>query len=99
MAYIHWVFGPPTKRNLSAIVTVSVLSTAVIFNLVRLVFYDKQDKIIKSPTATLLPNLSASEIAVLPYPPDALPGGRNVNSPVSPRPPPSSSRVFVDMNH
>lgn len=38
-------------------------------------------KIIPSPRETLLPHLSPSEIASLPYPPDALPGGRDVPTP------------------
>jgi hypothetical protein len=40
--------------------------------------------IIRGPTATLLPNLSQAEKDTLPYPPDALPGGRDVDSPVRP---------------
>lgn len=36
---------------------------------------------IPSPRQTLLPHLSAAEIASLPYPPDALPGSRDVPSP------------------
>ncbi len=39
--------------------------------------------VIKSPSATLIPNLTQAEIDALPYPPDALPGARNVDSPVS----------------
>lgn len=38
-------------------------------------------KIIQSPRVTLLPKLSEEEIGELPYPPDVLPGARNVNSP------------------
>lgn len=36
---------------------------------------------IPSPRTTLLPRLSQSEISSLPYPPDALPGGRYVSTP------------------
>lgn len=39
-------------------------------------------KTIKSPTTTLLPHLSERERDELTYPPDALPGGRNVDTPV-----------------
>ncbi|KAL8884983.1 MAG: hypothetical protein Q9215_007084 [Flavoplaca cf. flavocitrina] len=39
------------------------------------------DPIIPSPRETLLPYLSSSEIAKLPYPPDALPGARDIPSP------------------
>ncbi|OCK81970.1 alpha/beta-hydrolase [Lepidopterella palustris CBS 459.81] len=38
-------------------------------------------KIIASPRETLLPNLSQGEIDSLPYPPDVLPGARDVDSP------------------
>ncbi len=38
-------------------------------------------KIIKSPQATLLPRLAQSEIDSLPYPPDVLPGLRDVATP------------------
>ena len=41
-----------------------------------------KEKIIKSPAATLLPKLTPAETEALPYPPDALPGGRDVDSPV-----------------
>ncbi|PVH73702.1 alpha/beta-hydrolase [Cadophora sp. DSE1049] len=38
-------------------------------------------KIVKSPAATLLPRLSQREKDELAYPPDALPGGRDVDTP------------------
>lgn len=38
-------------------------------------------KIICSPRKTLLPQLSEQEAADLPYPPDVLPGARDVDSP------------------
>ncbi|KAL2072387.1 hypothetical protein VTL71DRAFT_11730 [Oculimacula yallundae] len=41
-----------------------------------------QPKIIKSPASTLLPHLSQKERTNLPYPPDALPGARDVDTPV-----------------
>ena len=41
----------------------------------------KAQSIIRSPRATLLPQLSDDEIAILPYPPDVLPGARDVTSP------------------
>jgi hypothetical protein len=37
--------------------------------------------IIPSPVQSKLPQLSEEEIQQLPYPPDAVPGGRDVNSP------------------
>ncbi|KAI9766635.1 MAG: hypothetical protein M1840_006446 [Geoglossum simile] len=42
---------------------------------------EQQKATISSPRTTLLPQLSASEIRSLPYPPDVLPGGRWVESP------------------
>lgn len=41
----------------------------------------KSRSIIRSPLATLRARLSEDEIANLPYPPDALPGARDVTSP------------------
>lgn len=41
----------------------------------------KSQSTIRSPRATLLPQLSEDEIASLPYPPDVLPGARDVASP------------------
>lgn len=38
-------------------------------------------KIIPSPRSTLLPHLDVDEVAALVYPPDLLPGGRNVETP------------------
>jgi pimeloyl-ACP methyl ester carboxylesterase len=41
----------------------------------------KEPNIIVSPRETLLPRLSKAEVAQLPYPPDALPGARDIISP------------------
>ena len=41
----------------------------------------QDSKIIFSPKKTLLPQLSEQEAADLPYPPDVLPGARDVDSP------------------
>ena len=41
----------------------------------------KKDRVIQSPRVTLLPDLSPDERSRLPYPPDALPGARDVESP------------------
>lgn len=41
----------------------------------------QNSKIIFSPKKTLLPQLSEQEAADLPYPPDVLPGARDVDSP------------------
>lgn len=42
---------------------------------------DSYPKPLPSPRTTLLPHLSAQEIADLPYAPDALPGARHVDTP------------------
>ncbi len=41
----------------------------------------KTNKSISSPKTTLIPGLSKKEIEELPYPPDLLPGARDVTSP------------------
>lgn len=41
----------------------------------------KDDHIFPSPLETQIPGLSESEVAKLPYPPDSLPGARDVKSP------------------
>ena len=64
------------------LVNVSVLTTLAAIIVSRLLFRNRTVKIIKSPAVTLLPKLSAAEREALPYPPDALPGGRDVESPV-----------------
>jgi hypothetical protein len=62
---------------------IGVLTTLTAITVTKLVFRGEKLKVIKSPETTLLPKLSAAEIDALPYPPDALPGGRSVESPVS----------------
>ena len=41
----------------------------------------KQDTVTRSPLTTVLPKLSKQEVSKLPYPPDALPGARDVATP------------------
>ncbi|KUJ10464.1 alpha/beta-hydrolase [Mollisia scopiformis] len=65
----------------TALVSFSILTTLTAITVSRLIFRGDEVKVIKSPAATLLPKLSLTEIAALPYPPDALPGGRDVESP------------------
>ncbi|KAE8441898.1 hypothetical protein EG329_004204 [Mollisiaceae sp. DMI_Dod_QoI] len=60
---------------------VTVFSTLAVITISRLKFRRAKVKVIKSPAATLLPKLNSAEKATLPYPPDALPGGRDVDSP------------------
>lgn len=49
--------------------------------LVKTLYRGEDDPIIPSPRETQLPYLSPSEKAKLPYPPDALPGARDIPSP------------------
>jgi hypothetical protein len=83
MDYISRIFRPPPDRNITYIIGASVLTTFAVLTVSRLAFQGKQRKIIRSPRETLLPTLTDAEIAELPYPPDVLPGGRYVDSPVS----------------
>lgn len=48
---------------------------------VKSVLWSGSARIIPSPAVTKLPKLSPEEVADLPYPPDALPGARDVKSP------------------
>jgi len=74
--------GPPSERNTAFIVGASVVTTFAVLTVSRLAFQGKKEKILRSPRATLLPKLSEAEREALRYPPDVLPGGRDVNSPV-----------------
>lgn len=65
-------------------VPIIVTSTLAIGIVARLAFQAgrKHDKIFLSPRDTVLPNLTEKEKNELPYPPDLLPGGRDVETPV-----------------
>jgi pimeloyl-ACP methyl ester carboxylesterase len=65
----------------ASIVAVSVATTVALMTVSRLALQGTQEKVIASPRTTLLPTLSTSERAALDYPPDILPGGRDVASP------------------
>lgn len=45
------------------------------------IFQRQTEQCILSPRLSVLPTLKADEIANLPYPPDAFPGSRDVDSP------------------
>ncbi len=61
-----------------------IVGTLLAVTLTKIILYSPSQKIILSPRATLLPKLSREEQVVLPYPPDTYPGGRDVQSSVSP---------------
>lgn len=57
------------------------LGTYNYFNSRRETLHSNNTRAVPSPRETVLPRLSRNEIDVLPYPPDALPGARDVESP------------------
>ncbi|CZR62610.1 related to alpha/beta hydrolase family protein [Phialocephala subalpina] len=71
----------PASTNPSFLVGITVLTTLAAITVSRFVFREEKVKIIKGPATTLLPKLTDAEKALLPYPPDALPGARDVESP------------------
>src|SRR5271156_5883787 len=82
MDYIYRVFHLPPDRDVTYIIGASVITTFAVLTVTRLALQGKQEKVYRSPRETLLPKLTEAEIAALPYPPDVLPGGRDVDSPV-----------------
>ncbi|RFU25248.1 hypothetical protein B7463_g11091, partial [Scytalidium lignicola] len=71
----------PASTNPSFLVVITVFTTLTAITVSRLIFREEKVKIIKGPATTLLPKLTDAEKALLPYPPDALPGARDVESP------------------
>ena len=82
MDFISGIFSPPLDRSVTYIIGASVITTFAVLTVSRLALQGKQQKIIRSPRETLLPKLTEAEIAELDYPPDVLPGSRDVDSPV-----------------
>ncbi|TAQ84847.1 hypothetical protein B7494_g6839 [Chlorociboria aeruginascens] len=74
-------FGPRPTENIHLIVGSSVATTLAVVAIARLVFRSTPQKIVRSPRYTLLPSLLPYEQHELPYPPDAFPGARDVESP------------------
>lgn len=72
---------PPPVRNTGFILSCSA-ATLTLIALARLSLQAPPPRTIRSPRATQLPSLSEAEQAALPYPPDAFPGARDVESPV-----------------
>lgn len=70
-------------RSTGLIISCSVASTLAVIALARLAVQTAPPKSIPSPRVTQLSRTSATEQAKLPYPPDVLPGARDVDSPVS----------------
>lgn len=75
----HWKYD-----DVPIIIGVNVATTLALLLVARLSFRGPtQGKIFRSPRENLLPKLTAKETNDLPYPPDVLPGRREVNTPVS----------------
>ncbi|OCL07687.1 alpha/beta-hydrolase [Glonium stellatum] len=72
---------PASRLSLCLSAGAASLSIFVLFKSISNALKSEYPKIILSPKDTALPNLSQEEIKSLPYPPDALPGARNVDSP------------------
>lgn len=66
--------------NLGIVIASSLATTLALFTIFKL--HTPGQKIIPSPLKTQIQNLSKEERDELPYPPDLLPGGRDVTSPV-----------------
>jgi hypothetical protein len=85
--YLSRLVGPvPTENGMQAMIGASVATALALLAVSRLALLhgrlQQRKMILPSPRETLLPRLSAAETLALPYPPDALPGGRDVDSPV-----------------
>jgi pimeloyl-ACP methyl ester carboxylesterase len=78
----HIILPPTPTPERASLVGVSVVSTAILIKIARyLLFAPPKSLVIPGPTTTLLPKLTQEERSALPYPPDTLPGGRDVKSP------------------
>ena len=83
MSILSNTFGD-VPRNLPLVIGASVATTLAAISLAKLALQSPPTpKLIRSPRETLLPNLTSEEQDQLGYPPDILPGARDVSSPVS----------------
>lgn len=69
------------SRTGRSILTAALVCLPAALILRRHLFPTKAGRIIKSPKQTVLSTLQPTELSSLPYPPDALPGGRDVPTP------------------
>ena len=72
---------PSWHRNLTFALTAGVATLGLVAVFKTLTTPLPTKRSIPSPTTTLLPHLTNSEIDALPYPPHALPGGRDLSTP------------------
>ena len=71
----------PPEDSTWPIVAATVVGTVTALRLAHLALDHQTTQVVPSARATLLTKISAEEAAALAYPPDALPGGRYVDSP------------------
>jgi hypothetical protein len=83
MASLSALFEMPVESRTTVIVTTTIATTLTLFYLARAALYPKRQKTIPSPLKTVIPRLRNDEVKALLYPLDALPGGRDVPTPVS----------------
>lgn len=72
---------PPGAGSYLALGAALGLTTGLTLNALRQLKGSRKPLLIRSPRETQLSKLSREEIDALPYPPDALPGGRDVETP------------------
>ena len=83
MSLLPNTFGD-VPRKLPLVIGASVATTLAVISLAKLALQSPpKPKLIRSPRETLLPNLTPAEQDQLDYPPDILPGARDVLSSVS----------------
>ncbi len=82
MEALRQLFPAPPDRSTIITISATIFTTLAVLSATRAISRGRL-RIIKSPATTLLPTLSKQEIAELPYPPDAYPGARDVDTPVS----------------
>ena len=72
---------PQSRLQLYAIAGAATLSTIVLATSLRSTLGTEKPKAIPSPKDTVLPQLSDEAVKDLPYPPFALPGSRDIDTP------------------
>ncbi|KAF2109310.1 Alpha/Beta hydrolase protein [Lophiotrema nucula] len=77
----HYLRGPASRSSLYLFAGAACLGTYAIWRTISSNALESSPKSIPSPAKTVLPHLSRKETRRLPYPPDALPGVRDVESP------------------
>ena len=71
----------PPQDSQWPVIAATVVGTITALRLAHIALDHRTEQTVPSARATLLPRISKEEAAALDYPPDALPGGRYVDSP------------------